>query len=147
MFREQKEKTENVAHVLLIQGKWHIINLNQKKRLFVKNLDMSFIQDNGILKGWPGFSCAYQHSHRAKGNADLTWRCLSHQAYIRFKEFWAYDLQPILKSGWVLCSRWRWTEGALNHFTISEQNKTLLSSYALYVDTSQVCGNVFCGWQ
>lgn len=51
MFREQKEKTENVAHVLLIQGKWHIINLNQKKRLFVKNLDMSFIQDNGILKG------------------------------------------------------------------------------------------------
>lgn len=97
MFREQKEKTENVAHVLLIQGKWHIINLKQKKGLFVKNLDMPFIEDNAILKGWPGFSYAYQHSHRAKGNADLIWRCLSHQAYIHFKEFWAYDLQPILK--------------------------------------------------
>lgn len=51
MFRELKEKTEKVAYVLLIQGKWHIINLKQKKVLFVKNLDMPFIQDNGILKG------------------------------------------------------------------------------------------------
>lgn len=52
MFRELREKTENVAHVLLIQGKWHIINLKQKKGLFVKNLDMPFIQGDWILRGY-----------------------------------------------------------------------------------------------
>lgn len=48
---------------LLVQGKWHIINLNQKKGLFVKNfpiytlqnrklgLGMPFIQDDWVFRG------------------------------------------------------------------------------------------------
>lgn len=59
MFRDLKEKAENVAH---IQGKWHIINLKQKKGLFVNfpvyilhngtmGLDRPFLQDDWVFRG------------------------------------------------------------------------------------------------
>lgn len=62
MFRQLEEKAEDVTY-LLVQGKWHIINLNQKKGLFVKNfpiytlqnrklgLGMPFIQDDWVFRG------------------------------------------------------------------------------------------------
>ncbi|XP_075390773.1 disintegrin and metalloproteinase domain-containing protein 1-like [Tenrec ecaudatus] len=63
MFRGLEERAEKVSYVLRIRGKWHVINLKQKRGLFVKNfpvythqngklgLDMPFIQDDCFYDG------------------------------------------------------------------------------------------------
>ncbi|XP_006894789.1 PREDICTED: disintegrin and metalloproteinase domain-containing protein 1a-like [Elephantulus edwardii] len=64
MFRELEQKSEKVSYILIIKGKRHILNLKQKKGLFVKNfpvytqqkgkvvLDMPFIQDDCYYDGY-----------------------------------------------------------------------------------------------
>ncbi|KAM9621915.1 disintegrin and metalloproteinase domain-containing protein 1a-like [Trichechus inunguis] len=64
MFRGLEEKAEKVSYVLLIRGKWHIINLKQKRGLFVRNfpvythqngklgLDVPFTQDDCYYDGY-----------------------------------------------------------------------------------------------
>lgn len=50
IFKGLEEKAEKVSYILLIQGKWPIIKLKQKKGLFIKKFPV-YTHQNGIL-GW-----------------------------------------------------------------------------------------------
>lgn len=52
IFKGWEEKAEKVSYILLIQEKWPIINLKQKKGLFIKNFPV-YTHQNGIL----GLTC------------------------------------------------------------------------------------------
>lgn len=52
IFKGREAKAEKVSYILLIQEKWPIINLKQKKGLFIKNFPV-YTQQNGIL----GLTC------------------------------------------------------------------------------------------
>lgn len=48
IFKLLKEKAEKMSYILLIQGKWPLINMKQKKGLFIKNYHI-YTHQNGIL--------------------------------------------------------------------------------------------------